>query len=61
MAWVLHTRKISLVASQKEKDIKDEIKRKRAKKPRARELGGQEELHDAERQCDRNNLTQSCG
>lgn len=42
--------KISRVISQKEKEIKDEIKRKRANKPQARELVGQEELHDAERQ-----------
>ena len=40
MAWVLHMRKISLVMSQKEKEIKDEIKRKMAKKPPARLLGG---------------------
>lgn len=40
MAWVLHMRKISLVMSQKEKKIKDEIKRKMAKKPPARLLGG---------------------
>ena len=48
--WVLHMGKISRVISQKEKEIKDEIKRKRANKPQARELVGQEELHDAERQ-----------
>lgn len=50
IAWVLHTGKISRVVSQKEKEIINEIKRKRANKPRARELGGQEEVHDAERQ-----------
>ena len=48
--WVLHMGKISRVISQKEKEIKDEIKRKRANKPQPRELVGQEELHDAERQ-----------
>ena len=40
MAWVLHMRKISVVMSQKEKEVKDEIKRKMAKKPPARLLGG---------------------
>ena len=53
--------KISRVASQKEKEIKDEIKRKRANKTRAKELGGKKNCLTQNVKCDRKNLTQSCG